>query len=83
MSFQLLKPSCCDVFIWIAVWLDDLYIRVIPSSKIKMRPAKAKRRSRKDSIFLQDGSLYMSTQHQSSKGRNIPEGQFFRYQQAL
>ncbi len=77
MNFQQLKPSCCDVFIWIAVWLDDIDIWVIPSSKIVMRPKNAPRRKPKDSIVLPDGKLYMGTQHQGGKGGKVPEGQIF------
>ena len=77
MNFQQLKPSCCDVLIWIAVWLDDIDLWVIPSSKIVMRPKNAPRRKPKDSIVLPDGKLYMGTQHQGGKGGEVPEGQIF------
>jgi len=77
MNFQQLKPSCCDVFIWIAVWLDDIDIWVIPSSKIVMRPENAPRRKPKDSIVSAEGTLYMGTQHQGGKGGDVPEGQIF------
>lgn len=77
MNFQQLKPSCCDVFIWIAVWLDDIDIWVIPSSKIVMRPKKVPRRKPKDSIVLPNGNLYMGIQHQGGKGGEVPEGQIF------
>jgi hypothetical protein len=77
MNFQQLKPSCCDVFIWIAVWLDDIDIWVIPSSKIVMRPENAPRRKPKESIVSAEGTLYMGTQHQGGKGGDVPEGQIF------
>jgi len=77
MNFQQLKPSCCDVFIWIAVWLDDIDIWVIPSSKITMRPSGVPRMKQTDSIVHQDGTLYMGTQHQGGKGGDVPEGQIF------
>lgn len=77
MNFQQLKPSCCDVFIWIAVWLDDIDLWVIPSSKIVMRPKNAPRRKPKDSIVSPEGKLYMGTQHQGGKGGKVPEGQIF------
>lgn len=77
MNFQQLKPSCCDVFIWIAVWLDDIDIWVIPSSKIVMRPENAPRRKPKDSIVSPEGTLYMGPQHQGGKGGDVPEGQIF------
>ena len=77
MNFQQLKPSCCDIFIWMAVWLDDIDIWVIPSSKIKMRDKNTPRRKKTDSLVSEDGSLYMGSQHQGGKGGETPEGQIF------
>jgi hypothetical protein len=77
MNFQQLKPECCNIFIWIAVWLDDIDIWAIPSEKIIMRPKNAKRRSPKDSIVNKDGSIYMGVQHAGGEGGNIPEGQIY------
>jgi hypothetical protein len=34
MNFQQLKPSCCDVFIWVAVFIDKILIWVIPSKDV-------------------------------------------------
>ncbi len=34
MNFQQLKPSCCDVFIWMAVFRDKILIWVIPSKDV-------------------------------------------------
>ena len=77
MNFQQLKPSCCDVFVWIAVWLDDIDIWVIPSSRIVMRTKESPRRKPKDSIVTDEGIIYMGTQHQGGKGGTVPEGQVF------
>lgn len=77
MNFQQLKPSCCDVFVWIAVWLDTIDYWVIPSSKIVMKPKCLSRRKPKDSIVQPDGTIFMVNQHQGAKGGNIPEGQIF------
>lgn len=35
MNFQQLKPSCCDVYVWIAVWKDNITFWVIPSDDVK------------------------------------------------
>ncbi len=35
MNFQQLKPSCCDVYVWIAVWKDNITFWVIPSNDVK------------------------------------------------
>lgn len=38
MNFQQIKPFCCDVFIFIGVWLDDIKYFIIPSNEIKLLP---------------------------------------------
>lgn len=35
MNFQQMKPKCCDVFVWIAVWRDVVRYWVIPSAVIQ------------------------------------------------
>ena len=77
MNFQQLKPKYCDVFIWIAVWLDDIDIWVIPSNKIRQRNEGDKRRKPKESIVREDGSILMGVQHAGGKGGAVEEGQIF------
>lgn len=38
MNFQQLKPDCCDVFVWIAVWRNKIDYWVIPSEAVKENP---------------------------------------------
>ncbi|MBQ9510437.1 MAG: hypothetical protein IJR55_01860 [Clostridia bacterium] len=35
MNFQQIKPSCCDVFVWIAVWRDKIRYWVLSSDEVK------------------------------------------------
>lgn len=35
MNFQQLKPSCCDVFVWIAVWKDTIKYWVFSSQEVQ------------------------------------------------
>ena len=35
MNFQQLKPQCCDVFVWIAVYRDNTTIWVMNSDEVK------------------------------------------------
>lgn len=35
MNFQQLKPNCCDVFVWIAVWKDKIRYWVLSSEEVK------------------------------------------------
>lgn len=34
MNFQQIKPACCDVFVWIAVWRDLIRYWVFSSNEI-------------------------------------------------
>lgn len=38
MNYQQLKPGCCDVFVWIAVWRDKIDYWVISSKDVKNNP---------------------------------------------
>ena len=38
MNFQQIKPSCCDVFVWIAVWRDLIRYWVLSSDEVKNNP---------------------------------------------
>ena len=35
MNFQQIKPSCCDIFVWIAVWRDKIRYWVLSSDDVK------------------------------------------------
>jgi hypothetical protein len=35
MNFQQIKPACCDVFVWIAVWRDVIRYWVLSSAEVK------------------------------------------------
>lgn len=35
MNFQQIKPGCCDVFVWIAVWRDVIRYWVLSSDEVK------------------------------------------------
>lgn len=34
MNFQQVKPACCDVFIWLAVWRDTIRYWVLSSKEV-------------------------------------------------
>ena len=34
MNFQQIKPTCCDVFVWIAVWRDKIRYWVLSSDEV-------------------------------------------------
>lgn len=35
MNFQQIKPDCCDVFVWIAVWRDKIRYWVLSSDEVR------------------------------------------------
>ena len=35
MNFQQIKPNCCDIFVWIAVWRDKIRYWVLTSDEVK------------------------------------------------
>jgi len=38
MNFQQIKPDCCDVFVWIAVWRDLIRYWVLSSHEVETNP---------------------------------------------
>lgn len=42
MNFQQLKPQCCDVFIWVAVFRDEIVLWVMNSSEVQNNPLFSK-----------------------------------------
>lgn len=38
MNFQQLKPGCCDVFIWIAVWRNRIDYWVLTAEDVRLHP---------------------------------------------
>lgn len=39
MNFQQLKPDCCDVFIWVAVYRDQIVLWIIGSDDVAKNPS--------------------------------------------
>ena len=35
MNFQQIKPACCDVFVWVGVWRDQIRYWVLSSDEVK------------------------------------------------
>ena len=42
MNFQQLKPQCCDVFVWLAVFSDEIVIWVMSSKEVQNHPDYSK-----------------------------------------
>ncbi len=42
MNFQQLKPQCCDVFVWVAVFRDQIVLWVMNSQEVQENPLYSK-----------------------------------------
>jgi len=42
MNFQQLKPQCCDVFIWVAVFRDEIVLWIMNSNEVLINPLYSK-----------------------------------------
>lgn len=42
MNFQQLKPQCCDVFIWVAVFRDEIILWIMNSDEVLTNPLYSK-----------------------------------------
>lgn len=42
MNFQQLKPQCCDVFIWVAVFRDEIVLWIMNSDEVLKNPLYSK-----------------------------------------
>ena len=38
MNFQQMKPGCCDLFVWVAVWRDVIRYWVLSSDEVETNP---------------------------------------------
>ena len=49
MNFQQLKPQCCDVFIWVAVFRDQIVLWIMSSKEVQNNPLFSKGQHRGNS----------------------------------
>ena len=56
MNFQQVKPSCCDVFVWVAVWRDVIRYWVLSSGEVETNPYYSKGQHRGN---IGEGQLHM------------------------
>jgi hypothetical protein len=61
MNFQQLKPQCCDVFIWVAVFRDEIVLWVINSKEVSSNPlfSKGQHRGNKGN----EGQLHITNEN--------------------
>ena len=56
MNFQQLKPACCDVFVWIGIWLDVIRYWVLSSAEVK---SKFKEEGRQHRGNIGEGQIWI------------------------
>ncbi len=57
MNFQQLKPSCCDVFIWIGVWRNAIKYWVLSAAEVAQNPNFSKGQHRGN---VGEGQLWLT-----------------------
>lgn len=63
MNFQQLKPGCCDVFVWIAVWRDRIDYWILSAGDVRNHPgfSNQHRASRiSDTGEVQEGQIHIN-----------------------
>lgn len=57
MNFQQLKPACCDIFLWIGVWTDEIRYWVLSSRAVADHPCFSKGQHRGN---VGEGQLWLT-----------------------
>ncbi|MDO5035589.1 MAG: hypothetical protein Q4D93_01345 [Porphyromonas sp.] len=72
MNFQQLKPQCCDVFVWIAVYRDCTTIWVMNSEEVRSHPdySVGQHRGNKGN----EGQLHITSKNISTLDKYITQG---------
>ena len=61
MNFQQLKPECCDVFIWLAVFRDCMKIWIMNSNEVFTHPYYSKGQHRGN--HGNEGQLHLTNEN--------------------
>lgn len=74
MNFQQVKPACCDVFVWVAVWRDKIRYWVLSSKEMESNPYYSKGQHRgnvgEGQLHLRHDNLAEFIQYEAS-GRDL------------
>lgn len=76
MNFQQVKPACCDIFVWVGVWRDEIRYWVLSSNEVKNNKYYSTGQHRGNTgegqIHLKDDNIKYFTEYESST-RNLIE----------
>lgn len=87
MSFQQLKPSCCDVFLWVAVYRDCVKYWVLKNEVIRNHPdftpqhrneSTADREAGYDRSKIFEGQIMITNENLSTIQNHLVEGRGLR-----
>ena len=61
MNFQQLKPQCCDVFIWVAVFRDQIVLWIINSHEVETNPlfSKGQHRGNEGQLHIKHDNIHV------------------------
>ena len=64
MNFQQLKPQCCDVFIWVAVFRDEIVLWIMNSDEVANNPLYSKgqhrgNRGNEGHLHIKDDNIHV------------------------
>ena len=75
MNFQQVKPDCCDVFVWLAVWRDKIRYWVLSSSEMKANPFFVDKQHRGNTgegqLHVKDTNISEFAQYEVQSGREL------------
>ena len=77
MNFQQLKPQCCDVFIWVAVFRDEIVLWVMNSHEVAKNPLFSKgqhrgNRGNEGQLHIKHGNIHVLDEYEFH-GDNLEE----------
>lgn len=77
MNFQQLKPQCCDVFIWVAVFRDEIVLWIMNSGEVQDNPLYSKGQHRgnhgnEGQLHIKNDNIYMLNNYEL-KGDNLEQ----------
>ena len=75
MNFQQVKPDCCDVFVWIAVWRDRIRYWVLSSSEVRENQFFTDKQHRgnvgEGQLHVKDTNIATFDRYEVGSGRDI------------
>lgn len=86
MNFQQLKPQFCDVFVWLAIFRDEIVIWVMNSSEVLNNPLYSKGQHRgnlgnEGQLHIKENNIHLLNEYELKEGDDLEDAihkAFFR-----